>query len=250
MWSCWPALRDSYSSVVNSDRSHSVTPLALVLTGSLLLQSLAPKTARRPVPAEGLGALAGQGIGLAVLGGFGAAAADGLWLKANLAWERRDLVATDALVRAAIAADPRTEYFRINGARMIAFDLAEWRIPADAPAAVAAEIRREHAQQAVDLLEEGVRRNGPTPHLWIEMARVTHQRLAAPGRAAELYRRAAELPGAPYFAGRLHVELLAAEGRIGEARDWLRQWLPKLPRDDEAAQRTRMEARLVELERR
>lgn len=235
---------------MNSERFHAVLPVALLVTGGILLQGWAPGAIRPGAATDGLAPVAGQGVALAVLGGFRAPAADGLWLRANLAWEQRDLVATDALVRAAIVADDRVEYFRINGARMIAFDLAEWRIAANAPAAVAAEIRHEHAEQAVALLAEGVRRNPSAPALWIEMARITQQRLADRGRAAAYYRRAAELPGAPYFAGRLHVELLVDTGRIAEARDWLRHWLPKLPHDDEAAQRPRMEARLEELERR
>ncbi len=194
-------------------------------------------------------ALAGLGATLAVLGGFRALAADVLWLKANLAWERRDLAATDALLRATAAADARAAYYRLNGARIMAYDMPGWRTPPDAPAAVRAQYAAEQAEQALTFLAEGAAQHGPEAEHFIEMARICQQSLGDLPRAAGYYRRAAELPGAPYYAGRLHIELLARSGRLREARDWLRDWLPRLPADDAAAERGRMEARLAELER-
>ncbi len=194
-------------------------------------------------------ALAGHGVAQVVLGGFRAVAADVLWLRANLAWERRDAAATGALLRATVAADGRAVYFRLNGARIIAYDMPLWRAPPDAPAAVRAQYAAGQAEQALAFLAEGVAQHGPEAEYFVEMARICQQSPGGLSRAAGYYRQAAELPGAPYHAGRLHVELLARTGRLREARDWLRGWLPRLPADEPAAERGRMEARLAELER-
>jgi hypothetical protein len=53
--------------------------------------------------------------------------------------------------------------------------------------------------------------------------------------AAELYRRAALRPGAPFYAGRIYGEMLRRLGREREAYDWLRGIYAELPLDDPTA---------------
>ena len=84
--------------------------------------------------------------------------------------------------------------------------------------------------------------------MWIEQANIelnTRRDLAA---AAESYRRAAELPGAPYYAARIHAELLRRSGRTREALAWLVQLYPRLPRGDAAAAADLVRSRIRELE--
>lgn len=221
-------------------------PWGLLLAGAICLQAV--PLARGPGASDwqSLQPLAGHGVLPAVLGGWGAPAADVLWLRAHRAWERRDAVATDALLHAAVALEPELDYFRINAARIIAFDLPEWDSPPGTPAEVRRRTRAAHTGRALQLLAAQPR---PTPAVVIERARLTHQLLEERRAAAVLYQEAAGLSGAPYFAGRLAIELLVQEGRMDEARTWLRGWLATLPADDPAAERARMEARLADLER-
>jgi alkylated DNA nucleotide flippase Atl1 len=66
--------------------------------------------------------------------------------------------------------------------------------------------------------------------------------------AAACYRQAAELPGAPYYAARIHGELLRELGRPAEALAWLRRVAEKLPGDDPTARREVVLERIRALE--
>jgi hypothetical protein len=174
--------------------------------------------------------------------------ADWSWLKANLAWEAHDEERTRALAAVAMAAASASEYFRINAARMEAFDFPVWQEARErpAPAAVIAQRRREAAQRALDLIAAAP---AQSPALLIESGNIALYAARDPGAAADYYRRAAELPGAPWHAGRICAELLHALGRTREAVEWLRAWLPRLPADDPAAQRVLVAERLATWER-
>jgi hypothetical protein len=223
--------------------------LLLLLPVGWLLREM-----ERPLATPGVGraeqwaALAGQG-GLPVMpGGLRSVAADGFWLRANLAWERRDRETTRALLELTVAADERPAYFWLNGARMIAYDFPTW-LPADIPAFVRRKTVHAEAGRAVAFLEKGLRWRGPDAELLIEMANIHLWQRADLESAARCYRLAAEQPGAPYYAARIHAELLQRLGRRHEALAWLQDLLPKLPADDPAAQREVVQARINNLER-
>jgi tetratricopeptide (TPR) repeat protein len=221
-------------------------PWATLLAGAALLQALPVPSARSSDGFITRTAEAASAPG-AGFGGTRAVVADVLWLRANVFWERRDAAATDAYLRAAVAAEPCVDYFRINAARMIAFDFPEWARSADEPAEVSRRRRAAHCRRALALLES---HPGESADALIERARLTHQVLGDRRGAARLYQQAADLPAAPAFAGRLAVELLVQEGRIDEARAWLGRWLERRSPADPAAQRDRMLARLADLEKR
>ena len=174
-------------------------------------------------------------------------AADVAWLQLNLAWEQRDEPAVRMLMRWTLAAAPQVGYFRVNSARITAYDFPAWREQAQplAPAAVVARWRVQAADEATGLLLAGGKDD---PALWLEAANIALYAAGDPDLAAQRYRKAAELPGAPWHAGRVHAQLLRELGREREALDWLRGWAPKLPADDPAAQRDLVLARIAELE--
>lgn len=173
--------------------------------------------------------------------------ADGCWVRLNLAWERREEPAVRRWMRNATAAAPDVAYFRVNAARMLAFDLPAWRMAdeREAPAAVRAKWRAAAAEEAIRLLAAG---RADDASLAIEAGNIALYGLGDRERAADFYRRAAELPGAPWHAGRIHAQLLRELGRDGEALEWLRAWLPRLPEDDPAAQRRLVLERIAQLE--
>ena len=224
-------------------------PPALLLVAAMGLRALEARllvaeSRERPQ----LAALAGSGGSLAVLGGLRSAVASGFWLRANLAWEKRDAAETKALLYLTVAADERPLSFWLNGARMLAYDLPEWRMDEHSPAAWRDRVRAEYAVAAMDFLQCGETWRGSTPEFTLEMANIRLRVLGDQEGAARLFRQAAEQPGAPYYAARIHGELLRALGRPAEALAWLRQILPGLPPDDPAARREVVVQRIKELE--
>ncbi|MDB6115541.1 MAG: hypothetical protein JWQ62_2486 [Lacunisphaera sp.] len=240
------------SNVANSEPLALGLALAALLAAGFCLRPLERRVEifRVPVALRGeqLGAMAGRGGILAMAGGMRAAMASGCWLRANLAWEQRDAAATTALLELTVAADERPLYFWLNGARMLACDLPEWRAPPSAPAAVRARVNAEQADQALRFLEKGLRWHGADPALYVEMGNIHLRRTGDREGAARCYRLAAEQPGAPYYAARIHGELLRELGRPREALEWLHRVWAKLPADDPAAQREVVAARIRALE--
>jgi hypothetical protein len=196
----------------------------------------------------------GQGVTIALLGGFRGIVADVVWLRANLDWERRDLPATQTLVGLAASLDPRPLYFWINGARIIAYDMPGWRIEAagglgNVPAAVQGRIDREQAEAALALLAKGLRFHPDHPLLLIEAGNIRQRRMGDFAGGAELYRRAALQPGAPLYAARIYGEMLRQMGREQEAHAWLCAVHRTLPGVAEAAPELVLE-RIRQLEER
>lgn len=195
----------------------------------------------------------GQGVVAGLLGGFRALAADLLWLKANASWENADLPATQTTIRAVTTIDPRPLYFWVNGARMIAFDMPQWRIEQGGgydvvPESVQMRISEEQAQVALGLLVSASRVHPRNPEIMIEAANIYLSRLGDLDAAAQLYRDAAELPAAPFYAARLHAELLRQLGRLQDALDWLVRVHPVLPADVPEAMPGVVLARIRQLE--
>lgn len=184
----------------------------------------------------------------AAVGGIRRAVAGGCWLRASLAWERCDPVATTALLKITVMLDGAPRYFWLNGARMMAYDLPVWRSEPGMPAALRRRIFEEQGHAALEFLADGLRAHPGDPDLLIEMAGVWLRLFDDRTGAAQLFRQAAEQPGAPYYAARIHAELLVQLGRPDEALAWLRQILPRLPAGDPAARREIVVQRIKALE--
>ncbi|HEY8993997.1 MAG TPA: hypothetical protein VIM71_05010 [Lacunisphaera sp.] len=224
-------------------------PPLVLLVVVLVLRPLETRLEGIPIRSgPQLAELAGSGGVLAVLGGLRSAVAGGFWLRANLAWERKDGAATTALLLLTVAADERPLHFWLNGARMLAYDLPEWRVEPDAPVSVRRRAAVEQAGVALVFLRKGMEWRGRSPEILIEMANIRLRALGDREGAARLFRQAAELPGAPYYAARVHAELLRELGHRAEALAWLRKILPGLPPDDPAARREVVLQRIKELE--
>src|SRR5688572_6169412 len=191
--------------------------------------------------------LGGNGL-LGILGGMRAAVAGGLWLRTNQAWEKQDAAETMALLNLTVATDDRPLYFWLNGARMLAYDIPTWTVRPGEPEAIRRKAVRSGVAAADAFLESALRVHPRSPEILIEMANIQLRAGENPELAARLFRRAAEQPGAPYFAARIHGELLRELGRTEEALAWLKKILPDLPADDPAAARTVIEQRIKALE--
>jgi tetratricopeptide (TPR) repeat protein len=183
---------------------------------------------------EDIQAALGQGLVVGVLGGLRTILADFVWLRANTIWERRDRAKLDPLIRLATTLDPRPDFFWINGSRMIAYDVPAWRIREEGgydavPDAREAAINREQAEQAFQLIKDGMRFHPDDAKFYLEMAQIYAHRLKDDARAAEWFLKASEADNAPFFAARIHAELLRKQGLEKEAYDFLRELHRELP---------------------
>ncbi len=199
-------------------------------------------------------AAAGQGVTLALLGGFRALVADAAWVRMYALWERRDLPGVETLLRLVTAVDPRPVYFWLNGARIVAYDFPVWRIAAaggyDAvPADVQQRLVREHAALGLRYLAAAMEHHPRSPDLWIERANIELNKLGDLDAAAASYRRAWECPHGPVYAARLHAEVLRRAGRPKEALEFLRGLHPQLPPADDGARAEHVLGRIRDLER-
>jgi len=204
--------------------------------------------------AQDVEAAAGEGIMVGILGGFRAVTADFLWVRTNASWEDQDLPATQTLIHLVTTVDSRPLIFWINGARMIGYDMPVWRIDAASragagmPGNVQARVFHEQAVAAIALLERARVHHPNEPLLWIEIGNLRHRKMGDLAGGAEMYRQAAEMPGAPYYAGRIYGEMLRQLGREREAYDWLVALHRGLPRDDPMAMPEIVLGRIQELE--
>jgi tetratricopeptide (TPR) repeat protein len=149
----------------------------------------------------------------AVVGGYRTLAADCFWLQTNLAWENGDAAKVRGLIDFTVTADPQAPYFWLNGARILAYDLPAWQRALDpqAPGAVQQRCRATAANEALVLLERGLKWHGRSAALHLEMANICLYALGDRQRAAEYYRRASEQADAPDYAVRICARLEAEE---------------------------------------
>ncbi len=187
--------------------------------------------------ADDVEAAAGEGVMVGLLGGFRAVTADFLWVKTNALWEDRDIPGTQTMIRLVTTVDSRPMMFWINGARMIAYDMPVWRTDeVGGDAAIPATIRKrfevEQAEAGLNLLRRGLSYHPDAPLILIEMGNIRQRRLGHLEGGAELYRRAALQPDAPYYAGRIYGEMLKQLGRDRDAYAWLVDLHRRLPAND------------------
>lgn len=195
----------------------------------------------------------GQGVTVGLLGGFRAIVADLFWIRTNSIWESYDLPGTQTSIKLVTAIDPRPFYFWLNGSRMIAYDMPNWRIDKaggyDAvPEAVKRRFDEEQSAVAIKYLESALDFHPEHPLLVLEIANVHLNRLKDVETASRYYLRASKHPDAPHYAARIYAELLRRLGRHQEAYAFLKELYPALPKDDMMAQASVVLDRIRELE--
>ena len=239
-------------------RTGVVVTLGLFAAGVALrpLEAPAWESIRAGQPAlrlESLKDALGQGVTVGLLGGFRAIVADLFWIRTNTIWEDNDLPGTQTSIKLVTAIDPRPHYFWLNGSRMIAYDMPNWRIDKvggyDAvPEAVKRRFDEEQSAVAIRYLENALEYHPEDPILVLEIANVHLNRLKDHETAAALYLKASQHPEAPFYAARIHAELLRKLGRNAEAYAFLKKLHPTLPTEDLGAQADVVLGRIRELE--
>lgn len=204
--------------------------------------------------ASSLSGSVGQGLSLAVLGGYRSAAANLVWLDMNASWERRDFDGTLTRIELASTIDPRPEIFWLNGARIIANDMPSWGTSDGGgenmnPSfdGTSEEIVRRFGTRALGYLEKGRLHQPESSALVIEQAVICWRKLDDLERSAALFLEATTLPGAPYYASRIYAEILIKLGREQEALDFLVKHYQTLPEDDLMAMKPIVAERIATL---
>ena len=232
--------------------------LLLVLLGLLVRPIEAPvwqtiKTGQTEMNLEALDGALGQGLIIGVLGGFRAILADFLWIRTNVIWERKDRTKLHSMIRLVTTLDPRPDFFWINGSRMTAYDVPNWRIReeggySEVPEERQQAINLEQSVQAFDLIDQALDFHPDNAKLYLEKAQIYLNRLKDDANAAKYFFEASQQDDAPYFAARIYAELLRKQGFNLEAYDFLKNLHGELPNTPYAQKSTILE-RILDLEK-
>lgn len=167
---------------------------------------------RRPAAVDlGLREQLGQMGFLAALGGFRSLVAALLWIEAHDAWEHTDWARMAALFETVFLLQPRS---------LVYWDLAAWHLAWNAAAAARqnpkqnSEILRQLAERrwfeaGRNILERGIRNNPDSYLLYERMGVLLRDKFGDFCGAAEMFTKAAELPGAPDYVPRMAAYALA-----------------------------------------
>ena len=224
--------------------SYSILPYALLLTLLLgwalspLDRSITDQLGQR----SGVQSLKdvesrfGQGLTVAVLGGYRSIAANLIWLSKNQDWEERDVAGTLGKIALATSIDPRPEMFWLNGARILANDMPTWVAGLDNAEQLeitdeGRTIARQYAERALAFLEESREYQSDNPRMHIERGMIYWKKLDDVESAAANFETAIGTGRAPYFAYRLYGDLLIKLGRKHEALELLQSHYETLPDD-------------------
>jgi hypothetical protein len=173
-------------------RNCVLIPLVLVLAGLIKLPFEASMAADRP-HAAGLGLnlktreMIGQGMSLALLGGFRALVGDFLWISAHGAWEQHRWLTMRQDFEACLMLQPRAVMF---------WDLASWHLawnashaafndPEVSLLAVRLRDQRLWIRAGRELLERGIANNPNNSFLYEKLAWMLHEKLQDPCAAAD-----------------------------------------------------------------
>lgn len=196
----------------------------------------------------------GQGVVIGMLGGFRTLLADFAWLQMNHHWLEKDRAQVAAFVQLTTTLDPRPQFFWLNGARMLAYDMPVWRIREAGGFDVVPQVQQdmiyqEQAEQAFVLLEKAMEYHPESYEFDLEIGQIYLNRLKDNENAAKWFLSAWEKPGAPFYTGRIYAELLRRQGQHREAYEFLCVMFAGLPDDNPYANKGVVLERIRELER-
>jgi len=171
---------------------------------------------------EGRTSYTDDGLLRSLPGGLRRLVAGYCWIRTYAAWEAGDGSAVIAGLEQTTRLDPGALHFWINGARMIAHDLPRWKLDTlggeqSLPRAVCTQVQEEHAQAALRLLARAETFHPMTAVLAIEAGTLHWHGRRDLAAAVDAFERAMLCDDAPFYAFRIHAELLRMRGRPRDA---------------------------------
>lgn len=167
----------------------------------------------------------GQGAFIAALGGFRAAVADLLWLRAHAAWQRTEWGRMKLLFDQVTALQPRVLLFWDMAAWHMAWNasIATLNDPRQPRATLRLHAARQYVRLGEDYLARGIRNNPDRGLLHQRLGLLYREKLGDHCAAAAEYDLAARFPDAPGYMERFAAyELAACPGKEREAYGRLR----------------------------
>gem|GEM_PF-1650629 len=150
----------------------------------------------------------------AAFSGLRRVAAGWSWVQARRAWEREDVREFRQALFAAVSLRPEHRGYWIDGARMLAFDVPQWR-------GGGVRERRRGVEEAVRLLERAEDAHPQASEIPLEVGWLLGWELGDFEGAQRALERATRLAPRIGPAARLRARALERLGRPEEARAWL-----------------------------
>lgn len=196
----------------------------------------------------------GQGITLAVLGGYRNVAANLVWISMYGEWQyRREAVVLEKM-ELAVSLNSDSTYFWIDGSRIIANDMPVWQVGDDQMESLfndpeGIEVRKQYGEQALAFLNSAPEPVGSRIPILLEKGTICWQRLSDLDRALGYFHAAVLNPEAPYFVSRVYAELLVKNGEKRRALEYLQSHYETLPDEEREAMKPFVARRIQELSR-
>ena len=196
----------------------------------------------------------GQGLSVAILGGYRSVAANLVWLSMNQNWEQRDLAGTLGKLVFVTSIDPRPELFWLNGSRIIANDMPTWVIGIDntdlhIESAEVCAISSQYANRALGFLEGSRVYHEQNPLIYIEEAMILWRKANDLEGAVGRFEQAIRAVSPPFYAYRMYGELLVKLDRKEKALKLLETHYETLPEESIEAMKPVVADRIRNLRR-
>ena len=196
----------------------------------------------------------GQGLSVAILGGYRSVAANLVWLSMNQNWEQRDLAETLGKLVFVTSIDPRPELFWLNGSRIIANDMPTWVIGIDntdlhIESAEVRAISSQYANRALGFLEGSRVYHEQNPLIYIEEAMILWRKANDLEGAVGRFEQAIRAESPPFYVYRVYGELLVKLDRKEKALKLLETHYETLSEDSIEAMKPVVADRIRNLRR-
>lgn len=194
----------------------------------------------------------GHGVSVAALGGYRNLTANLVWINMYRHWERLERDETLRQMNLAVALNPNSEFFWLDGARIIANDMPTWEVGIESADVLdntpeGIQIRYRYARMALEYLEGAPSWLSHEESILTERGLICWRKLDDLDAALGYFSQIALGEDAPYHLSRVYAELLVKNGQIEEAYRFLSEHLKTLPDDDLTAMKPLVEKRVAEL---
>lgn len=194
----------------------------------------------------------GQGLSIAALGGYRVIAANFVWISMYGDWQYRRAAPVLEKMSLAVALNPHSEYFWVDGSRIIANDMPVWEVGDNKMGSLfetetGEAVRHAYAERALRFLEDAPAELGASVPLLVEKGSICWRRLGDLERAIGFFAQAVARENVPYYVCRVYAELLYRNGQARDAYEYLASHYADLPDDDLRARKQMVKRRLEEL---